>query len=71
MATTLLQTVIKPENTSGNIGTYTIKAKEGYIFTSAPQSISIDGNHWDLTGDNNPIVVTSGTDFITPITVNI
>ena len=63
MATTLLQTVIKPENTSGNIGTYTIKAKEGYIFTSAPQSINIDGNHWDLTGDNNPIVVTSGTDF--------
>lgn len=63
MATSLLQSVVKPENTSGNIGTYTIKAKEGYIFASAPDSMSINGTHWDLTGDNTPIIMTSGTDF--------
>ena len=63
MATSLLQSVVKPENTSGNIGTYTIKAKEGYIITSAPDSMSINGTHWDLTGDNTPIIMTSGTDF--------
>lgn len=63
MSTQLLQTVTKPENTSGNFGTYTVKAKEGYIFTGLPSSLYINGDEWDLTGDNNPIVLTEGTDF--------
>jgi hypothetical protein len=63
MSTQLLQKVTKPENTSGTFGTYTVKAKEGYIFTGLPSSLYINGDEWDLTGDNNPIVLTEGTDF--------
>lgn len=62
MAIELLQTVTKAENSSGNIGVYTIKVKEGYAMVQNPDVLTIGGDEWDLTGDNTPISITTGTD---------
>ena len=62
MAIELLQTVTKAENSSGDIGVYTIKVKEGYALVQNPDVLTIGGDEWDLTGDNTPISITTGTD---------
>jgi hypothetical protein len=62
MAIELLQTVTKAENSSGDIGVYTIKVKEGYAMVQNPDVLTIGGDEWDLTGDNTPISITTGTD---------
>lgn len=63
MAIELLQTVTKAENSSGDIGVYTIKVKEGYAMVQNPDTLTINGDEWDLTGDNTPITITTGTDY--------
>lgn len=62
MAIELLQTVTKAENSSGDIGVYTIKVKDGYAMVQNPDILTIAGDEWDLTGDNTPISITTGTD---------
>ena len=63
MAIELLQTVTKAENSSGDIGVYTIKVKDGYAMVQNPDILNIAGDEWDLTGDNTPISITTGTDY--------
>jgi hypothetical protein len=62
MAIELLQTVTKAENSSGDIGVYTVKVKEGYAMVQNPDILTIDGDEWDLTGDNTPVSITTGSD---------